>query len=176
MGVARILTNCGPGKHVRMPTHAPTRRPVTGQRAPSMPERAHVWNKQAWAFVRPPRGRQARPCAPRRVGWPDARPPCGPAVFSSGVPTAVIACQLTGLTCASRAGTAPRLQGMQAAHSPPPKPHGLRAPTHAHEACMPPHTPYYPPRPLAHPHVACPSLAMIGSGAAPLQPPPTPGP
>ena len=29
-----------------------------------------------------------------------------------------------------------------------------------HEACMLPLTPY-PPRPLAHPRVACPSLAMI---------------
>ena len=148
VGVVRILTKCGPGKHVGMPTHAPTRRPVPGQRAPSMPEWTHVWIKQARAFVRPPRGRRARPWAVRRVGWPDARPPCGPAMSNPGAPRAVIACLLPGLTCASRAGAAPRLQGMQAAHSPPPQSHTLKAPTH--EACMPPHRPY-PPHPVAHP-------------------------
>ena len=99
-----------------MPTHAPCTRPVADQGAPSTPARTYVWTKQAWTFVQRPRRRWARLRALRRAGWPDARPPCGPAVLIPGGPRAVAACHLPGLTTAGRAGGA--LTRTHLAHTP----------------------------------------------------------
>ena len=156
-----------------MPTQTPRMRPLPGHRDPSTPAWTQAWKKHAYAFVRRPRRRWARPWAARRVGWPDARPPCGPAVLIPGGPSAVIAWHLGGLSTESRAGTAHRLQGTEAAHTAAQAPPATRPPTPSMHTAVPPHAPC-PLRPSAHPHTASQALGIIGSGTAPFQPIPCP--